>query len=735
MIIKKKILAMILTVAMVLTLIPVLPVLGAVDETFTVAVDLTPTISNDADINMKFKILAEEVTAKTGTVQVRNDISAAAIDKGTAGAIAIPTTVTRTVDSTTYTYTVTSIGDFAFYECKALTAVSIPQSVTSVGTYAFNSCDALESITIPAGVNTIGDNAFFNCAKLESITIPAGVKTIGNSVFSGCESLKSITIPAGVTSIVNHAFSNCVALKNVTFEANSKLESIGLAAFFDCDALESITIPAGVTSIGESAFASCKVLKTVIFEDGSKLESMGKLAFQYCDALESITIPDSVTSIGESAFYECDNLKEVYFEGDYVAGLDNGITSINTTGAKIYSAIGTTGWDSATTAARITYTLSSLTTNGGGFAPTNANYTATLTADTDYVLPQTITISVGNTALTLDTDGTLANGEYSYDSTSGKIVIHKDGITDNIAITATAIAVNNLQSVTQDNVTYGTAVSPQVVYRGSDTETNGGTVVLEYKEQSANDNTYTSTAPTYVGDYTVKATSAATPVTLAGEKTVNFSITAANQTPTISTTGSVIVGNDIDLSALITGQQGVVSFALSSGGGRLNGTTYTAPNTVETATFTVSITADNVDSSGANEYNAYTGALNISVTTAPTITDGSGQIVTQGQGFSVTSNDNFDTFEAVDITYQGQAQPINLGLTQTSTSNANANVKNGSIIATINGSYTATMPLGTHTITIHSGSGAAETQFTIVAPPAPTPTNPAIAPLTGVYSQ
>ncbi len=121
------------------------------------------------------------------------------------------------------------------------------------------------------------------------------------------------------------------------------------------------------------------------------------------------------------------------------------------------------------------------------------------------------------------------------------------------------------------------------------------------------------------------------------------------------------------------------------------------------------------------------------------ITDGSGQTVTQGQGFSVTSNDNFETFEAVDITLQGQAQSVDLGLTKTETSNANANIKGGSIIATINGSYTATMPLGTHTITIHSGSGAARTQFTIVAPPAPTPTptptDPTISPLTGVYSR
>jgi len=43
---------------------------------------------------------------------------------------------------------VTSIGDNAFYSCRALTNVTIPSSVTSIGVNAFNNCTALETITI-----------------------------------------------------------------------------------------------------------------------------------------------------------------------------------------------------------------------------------------------------------------------------------------------------------------------------------------------------------------------------------------------------------------------------------------------------------------------------------------------------------------------------------------------------------------------------------------------------------
>ena len=61
------------------------------------------------------------------------------------------------------TYTVTSIGRYAFLGCNGLTSITIPNSVTSIGRYAFWCCSGLTSITIPNSVTSIGNNAFSDC--------------------------------------------------------------------------------------------------------------------------------------------------------------------------------------------------------------------------------------------------------------------------------------------------------------------------------------------------------------------------------------------------------------------------------------------------------------------------------------------------------------------------------------------------------------------------------------------
>ena len=75
------------------------------------------------------------------------------------GSITIPATVTYEGVN----YSVTSIGNYAFWGCSSLTAINIPEGVTSIGSGAFYECTSLTTITIPEGVTSIGDDAFAIC--------------------------------------------------------------------------------------------------------------------------------------------------------------------------------------------------------------------------------------------------------------------------------------------------------------------------------------------------------------------------------------------------------------------------------------------------------------------------------------------------------------------------------------------------------------------------------------------
>lgn len=145
-------------------------------------------------------------------------------------------------------YTVTAIGDSAFYRNWEITDISIPQSITSIGKYAFWGCSVIERIILPDNIIEIKEGAFSGCNSLKEIILPKNLKRIDNKAFKDCSQLGNISLP-------------------------QELTTIGDSAFFWCWALKKITIPKNVTKIGNYAFFQCTGLKQVINESALKIKA------------------------------------------------------------------------------------------------------------------------------------------------------------------------------------------------------------------------------------------------------------------------------------------------------------------------------------------------------------------------------------------------------------------------------------------------------------------------------
>lgn len=254
---------------------------------------------------------------------------------------------------------VTSIGNNAFYSCKNLVNITIPDSITSIGNNAFEYCASLKSVLIPGSVKSIGNAAFNRCESLMNIEviknnsnyfsqdgvlfdknktkliqypignkriaydIPNGVKSFGDCAFDSCSTLKNITIPDSVTSIGWGVFSGSTSLTNIDVSENNLNYSSYEGVLFNKNKTElikypignertSYNIPAGVINFGD-VFSDCKNLVNITIPNS--VTNIGVGAFWQCANLASITITNSVTSIGNYAFYDCKNLKDIYYYG------------------------------------------------------------------------------------------------------------------------------------------------------------------------------------------------------------------------------------------------------------------------------------------------------------------------------------------------------------------------------------------------------------------------------------
>ena len=194
----------------------------------------------------------------------------------------------------------TSIEDYAFYDCRDLKSIEIPNNVTKIGDAAFTGCKSLASIEIPNSITSIGYDAFLGCTHLTSVhtsdiaawcaisfdSYLANPLYYAHNLYLNGKLITDLVIPNSVTSIAERAFFSCNSLTSVTIP--NGVTSIGGSAFDGCSGLTYVTIDNSITSIGDHAFYGCSGLTTVQFKNGIK--GIGVQAFFYCNSLTSVTI-------------------------------------------------------------------------------------------------------------------------------------------------------------------------------------------------------------------------------------------------------------------------------------------------------------------------------------------------------------------------------------------------------------------------------------------------------------
>lgn len=190
------------------------------------------------------------------------------------------------------------IGASAFTE-SGVRSIAFPEGLKVIEERAFQSCEELRMFTMPSTLTTIGSYAFMNCKNLMSSVVNGADLSISGDLFYGCPYITGITVGKDVRSL---AFTKVIdkAITEFSFEDGSQCTKIDGNAFGSSSKVTSLKLPDSLKEIGESVFDRCKISSLTLPEG---LESIGKNAFYYYKANDNLIIPASVSYIGEQAFY------------------------------------------------------------------------------------------------------------------------------------------------------------------------------------------------------------------------------------------------------------------------------------------------------------------------------------------------------------------------------------------------------------------------------------------------
>ena len=222
------------------------------------------------------------------------------------------------VSSGGMTYTITSVGEWAFYFANDLVSATIGNNVLTIKKRALSDCLSLQTIVIGDKVTTIEEMAFTGDTSLTTVTFGENLVNFPNSLlFGNCHKLTTVIwntkeapdftyyiTPFYRYDTGTHTTTN-IGQQITSFTFGPNVKYVPACLCYCMTQLPSVSIPNSVDSIGQYAFCGCSSIKSVDIPNNLTKINIGVFGGS---GLTSVTIPDNVTEIGISAFSGCEDL-------------------------------------------------------------------------------------------------------------------------------------------------------------------------------------------------------------------------------------------------------------------------------------------------------------------------------------------------------------------------------------------------------------------------------------------
>ena len=174
-----------------------------------------------------------------------------------------------------------------------------------------------------SSISSIGMHAFYNCPNLTDISLSGmTIGHIGKEAFYGCKSLASLNINevATIGSMGDAAFAGS-GLVSTGLDKVVGLTSIPVMAYDGCKALTDTGLDKNISimSIDSAAFRNCSNLATTGLENNTTIEKLGQNCFLGTDLSGGLTLPyNSKIEELPNGVFRSTNLETVYFGCNHV---------------------------------------------------------------------------------------------------------------------------------------------------------------------------------------------------------------------------------------------------------------------------------------------------------------------------------------------------------------------------------------------------------------------------------